>query len=150
MRPLLHGYAGGGFFCGHPLQYLAEHAKWLQALAAKGVDAKILAVDYLWAPEHPFPAALDAVVAAYDWLVMESGETADVVVGELPRCCFEWKHQGVRSTWVHAAVAAVVFAGVDADCSRLPVGRAVFLCGAGCSCGGPIIWLMRPGKVLMR
>jgi acetyl esterase/lipase len=35
----------------------------------------VLAVDYRWAPEEPFPAALDDCVAGYRWLITAGGAT---------------------------------------------------------------------------
>jgi monoterpene epsilon-lactone hydrolase len=55
---------GGGFTAGSAAAYrgLSSH---LSATTGCGV----LAVDYRWAPEEPFPAALDDCVAAYRWLI---------------------------------------------------------------------------------
>jgi epsilon-lactone hydrolase len=55
---------GGGYVAGSPALY--RHFTWRIATAAR---ARVLAVDYRLAPEHPFPAALDDAVAVYRWLV---------------------------------------------------------------------------------
>jgi epsilon-lactone hydrolase len=57
---------GGGFIAGSPSVY--RHLAWRIALAA---GAQVLAPDYRLAPEHPFPAALDDALAAYEWLLAE-------------------------------------------------------------------------------
>jgi epsilon-lactone hydrolase len=55
---------GGGYVSGSPVLY--RHFTWRIATAAR---ARVLAVDYRVAPEHPFPAALDDALAAYRWLI---------------------------------------------------------------------------------
>jgi acetyl esterase/lipase len=54
---------GGGYVSGAPGYY--RHFTWRLADAAK---AHVWAPEYRLAPEHPFPAALDDAMAAYDWL----------------------------------------------------------------------------------
>jgi acetyl esterase len=62
--PLLVFYHGGGWVIGdldthdNPCRFLAAHS-----------GACVLSVDYRLAPEHPFPAAVDDVWAAYEWAV---------------------------------------------------------------------------------
>jgi epsilon-lactone hydrolase len=60
---------GGGFVTGSPR--LFRHLTWRLAAAAR---ARLLAIDYRLAPEHPFPAALDDVFAAYRWFLDEGVE----------------------------------------------------------------------------
>jgi epsilon-lactone hydrolase len=66
----LHGgaYALGSMDTGRPLA----------ALLGAAANARVLNVEYRIAPEHPCPAAVDDVVAAYRW-VLEQGTTADHV-----------------------------------------------------------------------
>ena len=62
---------GGGYVIGD----LETHDALCRRLAAVS-GARVLAIDYRLAPEHVFPAAIDDVVAAFDWL---SGEGAQSV-----------------------------------------------------------------------
>jgi epsilon-lactone hydrolase len=66
---------GGGFVSGSPP--LFRHVTWRLAAAAR---ARLLAVDYRLAPEHPFPAALDDAVAAYRWLLAAGAAPARMAV----------------------------------------------------------------------
>ncbi len=69
---------GGGFIAGSPAVY--RHLAWRIALAA---GAQVLSPDYRLAPEHPFPAALDDAVAAYEWLLAEGVEPQQIgLVGD--------------------------------------------------------------------
>ena len=60
--PLLVYFHGGGWVIGgldthdDPCRFLASHA-----------GVRLLAVDYRLAPEHPFPAAAEDALAAYEW-----------------------------------------------------------------------------------
>lgn len=54
---------GGGYVTGSPALY--RHFTWRIATAAR---ARVLAIDYRLAPEHPFPAALNDALAACRWL----------------------------------------------------------------------------------
>lgn len=63
-QPVLLYFHGGGFVIGN----LDTHDRICRALCAASGSA-VLAVDYRLAPEHPFPAAVDDAVAAFDWLL---------------------------------------------------------------------------------
>lgn len=54
---------GGGFVMGLP-----EMGDPRNALLAAELGCAVLAIDYRLAPEHPWPAALDDALAAYQWL----------------------------------------------------------------------------------
>ena len=55
---------GGGYVTGSSALY--RHFTWRIATAAR---ARVLAINYRLAPEHPFPAALDDALAAFRWLL---------------------------------------------------------------------------------
>jgi acetyl esterase len=67
--PLLVYYHGGGWVIGDldthdaPCRFLAAHS-----------GARILAIDYRLAPEHPFPAAAEDAFAAYSWASANAGQ----------------------------------------------------------------------------
>lgn len=67
-------FHGGGFVLGD----LDSHDTICQRLAAAS-GRTLVAVDYRLAPEHPFPAAVDDALAAWNHLAPELGE--DVLVG---------------------------------------------------------------------
>lgn len=66
---LLVFFHGGGFVFGG----LDSHDGACRVLAERS-GARVLAVDYRLAPEHPFPAAYDDAVAAYRWVVEHADE----------------------------------------------------------------------------
>lgn len=57
---------GGGYVCGKPKTY---HN--LCGRLAKGLDADVLMPAYRLAPEHPFPAAVDDALEAYELLLSQ-------------------------------------------------------------------------------
>jgi epsilon-lactone hydrolase len=66
---------GGGYVAGAPELY--RHLLWRLAAAAA---ARVVAVAYRLAPEHPFPAALDDAAAAWRGLLAEAGNRHRIVV----------------------------------------------------------------------
>ncbi|HYG97320.1 MAG TPA: alpha/beta hydrolase [Solirubrobacterales bacterium] len=78
--PLLVYYHGGGWVIGDlethdsPCRFLAAHS-----------GARVLAVDYRLAPEHPFPAAAEDAFAAYAWVAANADrlgtEASRIAVG---------------------------------------------------------------------
>ena len=60
---------GGGYVIGD----LETHDRECRRLAAHS-GARLMAIDYRLAPEHPFPAAVDDTLAAFDWLVSDAGQ----------------------------------------------------------------------------
>jgi epsilon-lactone hydrolase len=55
---------GGGYVIGSPRSH-----RHLAAAIARAAGTRALLLDYRLAPEHPFPAALEDAVAAYEWLL---------------------------------------------------------------------------------
>jgi acetyl esterase len=67
--PTLVFLHGGGFIFGG----LESHDGVCRVLAERA-GVQVIAVDYLLAPEHPFPAAYDDCVAAFAWIVEHARE----------------------------------------------------------------------------
>jgi epsilon-lactone hydrolase len=72
-RVILYSH-GGGYLFGSPLSYRSFTTR-----LAKAADARVFVLDYRLAPEHPFPAAADDVLAAYRWL-LESTSAQDIIL----------------------------------------------------------------------
>ncbi len=70
---------GGGYVSGSPSTHVA-----ITARLAKEAQARIFALDYRLAPEHPFPAQIEDAWAAYWWLLTEQGvkPTQIIVAGD--------------------------------------------------------------------
>ena len=90
---------GGGYVTGSPALY--RHFTWRIATAAR---ARVLAIDYRLAPEHPFPAALDDALAAYRWLVAGRADPRRTAVagdsaGGLAPCVGATGNSASRSAW---------------------------------------------------
>ena len=67
---------GGGYVFGSP----KSHRAFTYALA-KTAQAEVFSLDYRMAPEHPFPAAVDDAVGAYEWLLGMGCDPAKIVIG---------------------------------------------------------------------
>lgn len=66
---------GGAWVMGSPRTHRA-----LAADLARRAGVRALSLDYRLAPEHPYPAALDDCVAAYEWLLASGIEPGRIVV----------------------------------------------------------------------
>lgn len=66
---------GGAYAVGS----VTSHRKFLARLA-KACQMKVLAIDYRLAPEHPFPAALQDALAAYQWLFSQGYDPSNIVI----------------------------------------------------------------------
>ena len=74
-RPVILFCHGSGFVLGN----LDTH-DWLARSLSAAADAVVVSVDYLLAPEHPFPAALDECVVVLGWVAAGgAGRAADPV-----------------------------------------------------------------------
>lgn len=71
-RYILHLH-GGAYLFGFPA--LFRDFNWR---IADVTGARVLCIDYRLAPEHPFPAAVDDVTAAYRWLISQCVEPRHV------------------------------------------------------------------------
>ena len=67
---------GGGFISGSCMTHRPHVAKF-----ARESGLRALLFDYRLAPEHPFPAAVDDCVRAYEWLLEQGYGPDDVIVG---------------------------------------------------------------------
>lgn len=66
---------GGGYVIGS----VETHACLIDGIG-RAAGCRMLALDYRLAPEHPFPAAVDDVVAAYRWLIGQGADPARTVI----------------------------------------------------------------------
>lgn len=67
---------GGGYVSGSPSSH-----RYLTGELSRHAAARVLALDYRLAPEHPFPAALDDSLAAYTWLLGQGHSARRIAVG---------------------------------------------------------------------
>lgn len=67
---------GGGFISGSCLTHRMHVAKF-----AMGCGLKSLVFDYRLAPEHPFPAAVEDCITAYQWLLSQGYKPEDIAIG---------------------------------------------------------------------
>jgi acetyl esterase/lipase len=66
---------GGGYVIGSPRSH-----RHLAAAIARAAGTPVLLPEYRLAPEHPFPAALEDAVAAYEWLLARGIAPEHIVV----------------------------------------------------------------------
>ena len=69
-------FHGGGYIIGSPRTHRA-----MMAHLSKAAGARVLALDYRLAPEHPFPAPVEDSVTAYRWLLAEGFDPARIALG---------------------------------------------------------------------
>ena len=67
---------GGGWAFGD----LDTHQRTMRMLA-QATQTRVLGIDYRLAPEHPYPAPLEDVLAGWRWLVAQSGTDAGKAAG---------------------------------------------------------------------
>lgn len=68
---------GGAYRLGSPATF--RNFTWRIATAAR---ARVVALDYRLAPEHPFPAALEDALSAYRWLLSEIAPPKLALLGD--------------------------------------------------------------------
>ncbi|HZZ49269.1 MAG TPA: alpha/beta hydrolase [Pseudonocardia sp.] len=66
---------GGGYCCGS-----ASSVRGLAGRLALAGPARVLALDYRLAPEHPYPAGRDDAVTAYRWLLDGGTDPSRIVI----------------------------------------------------------------------
>jgi epsilon-lactone hydrolase len=66
---------GGGYVMGSINTHRAMVAR-----IARASQARALAIDYRMGPEHPFPAAVEDVTAAYRWLLTQGYKPGKIVI----------------------------------------------------------------------
>lgn len=70
-------FHGGGYIAGS----IATHRD-LVARISRAAKVRVLIIDYRIAPEHPFPAALDDAITAYQWLISnEKINPKNIIIG---------------------------------------------------------------------
>jgi acetyl esterase/lipase len=67
---------GGGFSAGSIVSHRAMVTE-----AGRSAQARTLAIDYRRTPEHPFPAALEDTLRAYQWLLAQGVRPERIAVG---------------------------------------------------------------------
>jgi len=66
---------GGGYVMGSVNTHRAMIGR-----ISRAAQARVLAINYRLAPEHPFPAAVDDATAAYRWLLKEGYQPAKITI----------------------------------------------------------------------
>ncbi|MEK3909905.1 alpha/beta hydrolase [Paenibacillus sp. FSL H7-0331] len=75
-RTVILYYHGGGFIAG-----TCEFYRDLCARIAESSGVKLLIVEYRLAPEHPYPAANDDCLSAYQWLLANGYSAGNIIFG---------------------------------------------------------------------
>ncbi len=75
MRGVILYLHGGAYALGSPRM----HREFL-ARMAKACRRQVLSLDYHLAPEHPFPAALEDCLTAYDWLLSQGFAPSEIAL----------------------------------------------------------------------
>jgi epsilon-lactone hydrolase len=68
-------FHGGVYVLGDAFQ-----AAGLASQVARQTNAKVISVDYRLAPEHPYPAAVDDALAAYEALLLDDTAPSDIAL----------------------------------------------------------------------
>jgi acetyl esterase/lipase len=66
---------GGGYVMGSINTHRAMIAR-----ISRAAKARVLAIDYRLAPEHPFPAAVDDATTAYKWLLSQGYQPGKIII----------------------------------------------------------------------
>jgi epsilon-lactone hydrolase len=109
-------FHGGGYVLGS----IHSHRDMCERLS-RAAQARVLALDYRLAPEHPFPAPVEDAVAAYRWLLKQGLEPQ--------RIAFAGDSAGGGLTF--AALLAVKKAGLPMPACATPISPWVDLEGVG-------------------
>jgi salicylate hydroxylase len=107
--PVVLHLHGGGYVMGS-----AELSAPLAGRLAEAAGGWSLIPDYRLAPEHPFPAALDDVLAAYRWLAREFPRAPVIVSGECAG--------GGLALSLALALRGAAQDGADGPAARMPAG----------------------------
>jgi monoterpene epsilon-lactone hydrolase len=136
-------FHGGAYVAGSPTIY-----RDFLAQLARSWQAQVAAVDYRLAPEHPYPAAVSDVLAAYRALLEQGIASTEIVVagdsaggGLVLACLLQARDAGLSlpaaavllSPWVDLAVrGSSAERGRDdmLDADRLRADAALYLAGA--------------------
>jgi acetyl esterase len=114
---ILYVHGGGFMTCD-----LDTHEVFCQRLAL-GAQARVVSIEYRLAPEHPWPAAIDDVLAAYRWLVaaapaLEIDAHRVAVAGESAGGHLSaLLAQALRGDAHAPVLQALIYPAVDSTCS---------------------------------
>lgn len=116
-RPVVMYVHGGGF------RILSKDTHWIMALAFARRGYVVINVSYRLAPRHPFPAAVDDVCRAYQWVVQNAarfggdpsrlvlaGESAgaNLVTSLAVAACYQREEPFARAVWNTGVVPRAV------------------------------------------